>query len=1380
MGTESTHETGKIPNGFIIDLYKYLNTSPDDHEVMEQFYKDNHEQFCRHFGKREITYGNYDRIQLHPVEHFAEYTEKVGKTYNWMGTSQSIQIFPLVDDPNQRHFGWLESGKKTSLRIRRGKDKPFERMKGFMAASFCYISDHARSGCGNYGELLKLCSSQICQLVEAYNELLQRNGVSHHADITVEVFGTFCSAEIVILWSAEQYTDILYLVDCIRDIHLQMDEEQALLFRSTYTMISYPDYVKEREEEIVETPHYDENEILGKAFVQIGLQEDTSVECIGDIRQYFLDTLKKSQALINEDDSEPKFSMFNIAGEYDLLFETASKYLTHMFHKHGGDNFNIHNKSFNRFIMHTCTRLGYSTDEDIPGCTATDSIWLESKKKACTAVIEKVHSNYDKHWRSTIIQKLWNGSRKNFDELQDSIQKRFPSVSSFSATMDQLFSDYVQCCSTAADCTWIQDYYVFFEKMIQILTYYVTNNITEVTLEEMTRLVESVQQQINHISASNKLFFKEQNTHFGYTAQYDLVIHAYYGMIKELMSEIYRHETPVNSQSLLYPLIIFKPVYSIQSEMFIEPQDNGSSDDERIIVFRLPFDAMNNILHYVPMLIHEIYHYAAPAYRSGRNQILINIALFGLLKSSFGELFREAASEEIDKLPDDEVYLEDAMESFACTEFEDLFCPVLEECIRKNESGIFKDISRYYQPVDGDMALRSWLFNGFGKWVFLPGHVFNYSDADKETDASFEKILEIIIAELERKLEEETAKTDHLEHGDVQKKLFAAACRNMLSQIKKSEHEFMQEVLKKTDVVYDDEVKDLFSQMDELLPDCAMVRFSGMSISGYLLQVAIDHDSNFFTPEDLNESDALRYGVILEWLLAEFKDSTFEAELELFCKRYIEVYRIHSLMNFDEENIRGKVSQWKEYFNICFKNIYKTNYGRIKDRLMEMLNNHILSVLNEPDNQFSDVFKKYMNILDADVVKQQDMLFKANLDTIMRFQDQKLISEINMNLKPAVAYKVSGVKKAPPIKESEYVIVLSDFNKRNSQFDWVLQRMYEYRRQNGIPSFAGIWYRGIENAEFSILPSGLVHFAEDCEQIYGSCRVNENKYLYCQRHLYEEFRYAADSAPEHQNPAFYTPADHLALMQHYTQHSNLLDWSQDIDTALYFALESEIIANGSYRKVKPGKEDPSTYKYPDKDAAIYFLDPIMFNYACAALEKDLCADGITAAKDTEKSEIIPNLSIAENKCYLDEYYDFYNTVPSDEWIELKKGAVKRTWDALENEEKKLNCHLPRAVYVSKLNPRVNAQSGLFIAYSLLSSPAFVNGEDLVDPGKTDLFRYQAVEELQNLYLKKGGRVPFLFKFIVPAGLKKQFGEHLNRLGFTKERFYPEIQHHKGR
>ncbi len=74
----------------------------------------------------------------------------------------------------------------------------------------------------------------------------------------------------MIFWTAEQYTDILYLSDCIRDIRVLPDAGQSKpafsLFRSTYTMISSPNAG-------ASASGGGTAKVRGNAYVQLAVQE---------------------------------------------------------------------------------------------------------------------------------------------------------------------------------------------------------------------------------------------------------------------------------------------------------------------------------------------------------------------------------------------------------------------------------------------------------------------------------------------------------------------------------------------------------------------------------------------------------------------------------------------------------------------------------------------------------------------------------------------------------------------------------------------------------------------------------------------------------------------------------------------------------------------------------------------------------------------------------------------------------------------------------------------------------------------------------------------------------------------------------------------------
>ena len=1431
-----------IPNGFIIDLYKFLDTTTEDHSKMEEFYKDKEKEFHKFFERRELAYGHYDRIQFRPVKHFSEYTELTSRTYNWLGTSQSILVFPLTEKENERVFAYEGTSESTSVRIRTENDT-FSHCNGFITASFCYISDEARYRFKDYRQLLSFCRDTIIDLIDAYNQ----KAIQYHdpqSVIKAEVFGTFSSAEIVVLCSAKQYVDILYLVDSIKDfqaVNRDDKDDSVNIFRSTYTTISYPDNLTEYDEDKISALFKDAITIKGEALIGIGMQENTDTDYFENVKKYINESLINVSKMLGEKD-EPFYEILFSAGEYDFVVKTKSRYISRLFHKPYIDNddadknLNIHNERFHRFFLNTSTRLCYD-ESDLPDFTSRKD-WKNEIERLCKRNTELNNRTFNKQWRSKLIKNLWEKNRKRFDNLQKKVKACFPAVSSFSVVLDQMFSDYVQCCSTTADYIWIQDYNVFIEKVLQLLEFYLDdhfmkgkgtgfflldhndcedsgktdhedNNSSDVILEEMTRLVESVEQQTNHIAVSSKLFFKEQNAHFGYTAQYDLVIHAYYGMIKELMEEIFSHQSSPEEQSRLFPLINFRPVHAIASEMFIESGKPSECDGERIIIFRLPLDAMDNILHYTPMLIHEVYHYAAPLHRKGRNEYLTLIGVFSLLRESICKIFRCNVDDTLAKSISDKSRLtsvadvdEGDFESvYKLIDIEDLanlicsvFVRIAEDVIintlDKNKDAVFLDISRYHYKKKEDEILRSWHLKALDGWLFIPMEDV-IDDHNGAKRISFENLLQLIVLALRESLigiiDDENAEF-LADLTEEEREYFFTSVKTFLEQMNEAgspSKDFMQEILDSADKSYSNTVEDVFFQLDEILPDCAMVSFTGMSISGYLLQIAINHDVNFYEINALLPTDQLRYGLVIDWILARAEreniQDTLQEELEQFNKYYRTVYRMQtSEEDYHNEVITEKAERWSEYFLSCFSD-YSSSFHAVRPWLMELIGKHLEPIIKDCSNQFADIYRGYLKVLNAKEEDKQNLLFEANLDTIKRFQAQKLITEINAVTDAETAMRPLVYRLPELLHRSDYEYRITNYAQIHYTIDWILNKMHEYRRIENCKDYTGMWFRGVENAEFSILPSGFVHFYEDCEFLQGKCQINASNYLSCQRRIYENFRYAADGAPEHHNPSFYTEIDHLALMQHYQQHTNLLDWSEDVDTGLYFALESEIVVNEKYCNIQDNKH----YLYPDKDAVVYILDPVRFNRACREMEKELECLAPQVCDDLNHFDQIPNLSVLKSEDHFREYYDFYKTAANNNWIELDEHADKFSLRYIKDTDNILQGRLPRAVYTSKINPRLKAQSGMFVAFSLMSRPAYISGQSTIMSNKrTKLFDYQSINELQDLYLRlgvgKGGRNPFLYRIIIPKELKRLIGRRLHRLGFSKEKFYPEIQNHHSR
>ena len=1425
------------PNGWIIDIYKYLTIPPDDFDETEKIFgrEASTDRIRNSSGTRELAYGNYDRVQLRAVNNFSDYSALSSQAHDWLGTSQSVFVYPLEEDSGKRPFLWPVQGKAGSLKVL-GSNSEDGTLKGFFAVTLCCISDEARGvWAGDHTTLLRKCKEQLEGLTTAYNQFLSPQpeedgdpGAPAQPRILAEFFGSFSSAEVVIFWTAEQYTDILYLSDCIRDIRVQSDvakpDSKFSLFRSTYTTISSPYAASST------AGHGLTDEVRGDAYVQLAMQEGVGASEIQGLLKYVEGALEQVS-----DSREQRADSLDCAGEYDIILKLKSKYLPALFGNRkgwrtaedGGEcpAFNIHSKQFNQYVLHTTTWLCYTKD-DLPAFTQKDdaqfSAWSETKRAACTITMsdeKDAKEEFSRTWRSGLIAELLESRDTVFKELMEAVGERFPAISGLFAELNQLFSDYIQCCSTSADYLWIQDYHELFQQTMKTLKKVVscipvraehrrwedqTTQLHESAdikgyLNDINKLMNALQQQTNHILASNKLFFKEQNVRFGYTAQYDLVISAYYGIIKRLMEIIYQGSSP-RIQSKLYPLVNFGSESVLGSRMYVEDSAleyaRSRHLNDRIVVIRMPLDGMNNIMHYLPMMIHEAYHYSAPVDRNGRNKLLAQFAVYQLLREVWVDLFQQAMRAVVKEDGDADKFhlaIESAEHILLCR-----IEPVLYDLIDRRGGVIFQGIQAWNLVKGSDAPiLRSWFEKALVEWLFLPPDPTKSAGVELP---AFAGLLDEVIPALDSALREPDGKEVLAGPGT---ELFAKAADKLLEQMK-SDGISQDIMLRASDLYEKDTIERFLEQLDEVFPDCAMVSLTDMPVAGYLLQIAMNLDMQLDRPL---QTVGLRFGMLLHWLLApavkpgmSFTDA-LEKELTAFQELYCAAFQASAGARvLDGAQTRDEAQGWCS----CFRKMYTTyesegdllSFSAVQPWLTRLIEVHMVPALQMPEQMkepFADAYGQYLQALRLPKEQaRQRMIFKTSMQTILRFQSRRTVKSINENFKehaPAPASPPGPVELVCSTAKSYEFSADFNYDHIHQLIEQALDSLYYYRKKEGIPNFTGMWYRGVQSGAYAVLPSGFVHFAEDANRILGQCGKNIADYRSCLRHLYEVFRYSSEGTEEQYNPSSYTMVDHLALMQHYSQHTNLLDWSEDAYTSLYFALEDEVTVNDKYL---PEQNKPENFPHEDVDAALYILDPVRFNRACEEMEYR-CGfpDGaaIPSARFRGVREVIPNLSISQNHIPFREYHDVYQRLRPGEpspkgWIvkDRPSGRPEDSYLTLSDMSKgELRAHLPRAVYTSKLNPRIKAQSGLFVAFSMLSQPALWEGETIRIEGPNQrLFYYQSMEALQEFYLREKKTYPFLFKITIRKNIRKPVGKVLYRFGMSKEKIYPELDNRRNR
>lgn len=1523
------------PPGWVIKTYKHMNIPNvdfwDTEVVLNDIVKNPNRQTDTVTGTRDIAYGTYDRIQLSAAEAFSALSVESNR-HNWFGSSQSILLFRLSDEGRVFQWGRGESDKRSRVRaVRTVNGVEQEQRYCFFAISFCYISDRLRNADQSpFQETLDKCRREILRWVELFNEQLEMenarlanvNQPCIHEPVLAEVFGSLSTAELVILWSAKQYTDILYLVSCIRDMQWRRESDGAKysVFRTTYTISSFPDLAAsdDPKQPSEEKDKKRLREILGDAYIQFATQDTAGWQGASGFREYMEQCLNNASAYIGENGGgEMEVKLKRSAGEYDLVAKVSSRYLPPLFcyptslvGKHDPIeetemrrdewNFNVHHPKFNHYILYSSTRLTY-LKTDLPHFVwdeqdVAHGAWETKLKEMSVLTIPEQQGGSAVTARSGRIKKIHEERIKELRKLQVEIVHRIPAVSNLAMELKQVFSDYIQCCCSSADYLWIEDFDTLFQQTLERISQYVNDidiwmdrdttdplsdrhHDARRSMREISDLLRALTKQISHISTSNKLFFREQEMHFGYTAQHDLVIHAYYGIIKYLIAFIYGY-TDRTRQSPLYPLVNFQPDNRITSLIYTEESAElfmkYKQIRPRIMVIHVPLDGVDDLMYYLPMLVHEVYHYAAPHDRAVRNLALAKVAVFQTLRFSMASCFADTLREQARAADAEEALQKAKLNHALVLRFDALVAPVLAAFLEEHADALSQGLDQYYfrtkkhseelrAQAKACSILREWFVNWLREWL-QDGLKREGVKSDPDS-GRFDNLSDLFPA-LFYLLHDELAKAECPPDVDQSKyeQVYAAALAYFRQELDRAysstgkavsakDTNLAQEMMAYS-VLYADHpilFRGLMKQMDEIFPDMAMVTLMRMTAAGYMLQIALDMDKQFYGSREY-ESDHIRFGAVLHWLLKrqleqernrqtgtpnqtdveEELQKLWQAEQKTFRTLYISSYLLalqngytvqeRSMLRPDMDKLAGQAEDW-----CCsFRQMYSAYRGHlgvsgvreaaawIDDLIASEMVPPALTLDQELEERrktlFEDPYHQYLRILNPDpegkVPTQVDQarLFSLSIQTIMSFQQSQTLSELNEMLPDRrdetrkTLQKTAQKQKWRQMPRSGYVSVIPSPDQYEHSIQLALELLYRFREADGLPEATGMWYRGVSHADYPVLPSGFVHFGEDAGLLNGGVKDDTDQpftFLQAAIHHYEAFRYSTEGTSADITPSrYYSTINYLTLMQHYSQHTNLLDWSEDFFASTYFALEDEINLNDRYEhEQRPGKREDYLLS-KDYDAALYILDPIRFNLACQEIEAQ--EDGLFAVKPFAPHrlrDMIPNLSIKENQRTFREYHDLYSVrreqlkgvlrlrsdqVPLDgplgkKPLDVSLLLMKKYW------MEKLDIHLPRAVYAAKLNSRIRAQSGLFVAFSLRSAPAVWNDARIpTDQVSAGMFSYQSLERIQDYYVEAMGKKPFLMKIVIPAAMKQELGNLYYELGLSKERIYPEMQNQRNR
>lgn len=260
----------------------------------------------------------------------------------------------------------------------------------------------------------------------------------------------------------------------------------------------------------------------------------------------------------------------------------------------------------------------------------------------------------------------------------------------------------------------------------------------------------------------------------------------------------------------------------------------------------------------------------------------------------------------------------------------------------------------------------------------------------------------------------------------------------------------------------------------------------------------------------------------------------------------------------------------------------------------------------------------------------------------------------------------------------------------------------------------GTWFRGQEKSSWPRVAS-----------IFRRDDRGNLLYAATEPHLVRNFklRYAL------KYNKFTTTLDWLCLMQHHKCPTRLIDWSENILVALYFAV----------------LDNKETNKEP---GALYVLNSLKLNHQAGTghatilyADDFLCWLRAQLAEDTTLNALAHQLE---------------NERPAD----IKQFAI---WSESEEVRAKFGDYLSRSVafWPRFVHERMHRQQSVFV----VQGGTFANN-------KTDIPEPQLLEKLND----KLGDFKFLEKFEIPPEKKEPIREELRSIGIHVASLFPEMEH----
>ena len=824
-------------------------------------------------------------------------------------------------------------------------------------------------------------------------------------------------------------------------------------------------------------------------------------------------------------------------------------------------------------------------------------------------------------------------------------------------------------------------------------------------------VINALSDSIQAAGQFDRLAFNEQPSYLQNIGSYHKILRCYYGIIKDILKLLYSIDREQNhKQPVLVPLLSFGLTPIIVSKSYVSFYENAETvKPAKLISIQLPYQALTNPAKYLGILVHEVFHYAAPSNRSKRNMLLTR-CLAGVSLSEFLSLVAKSH-----KLCSNS--------NFGCEFYAnnkllfDMAVDYWSNEISTNNPA--HDTAKYDQLLS--IYQRTFEFNChpasdtyayyYGLWCNLRSQLLFNKDGCTERE---QKIFALDIPEGQNDEVLGLAFTDML---DAIKPEDIYAFNQVLSNVMHSLGELPPDLFDVGFVLYSKDSKRKIEQYLWQLHGTQRDYASGSLLSA--TQTAGDMKYAYLSRA------SIRIGFFIDFYLNKLGFEKGDGALHQCLAQW----------GSSIERFQTVKSQFIHDYAIYLE--YSSPFTAPVMELCEMVESEISGLDQNPEcieimKKLTNFYEQYYTALDRfqeDASRQDefnDNVFALSLNLIKAYQQQDSIRIICGGIPQKHGTNVGlaqcGASKSAHKKVKIYASVAGS----SAELSRAITNAYSAMKPAGV--MPALWYRGqrVNGRESlpNIMRGGL-------DNIDG---VNADK-KYFLRSMQEEFRWARASILPEGND--FTQADWLAFLQHNEFKTNVLDFSESLYPALYFAVE------------KWNSKNP-----PVVDAVVTMFNPVLFNLAMESIEHG----GITPSL---KYYLQNGVQISGNHLEPPLFA---------EWEDTSKYECYFDWN--RSLDSQYTPQYPRAALVPKNSERMKRQSGQFVFYDMQCDR---------QKDKSGKYSYSnwSLEQLHKKYEalfdegQKEWFTPFLYNIIINHACYQDFKDYLQAIGMQMYQVYPE-------